>query len=262
MQINAHKVSIITATYNSGCFIAETIQSVLNQSHTNWELLIIDDASTDNTFQIVNAFSKANSKIKVFQNTVNEGAAITRNKGVKAAEGDYIAFLDADDLWKPNKLEKQLDFMMKHNCDVSFSSYDLMDEEGKPLNKTVKALPKLSYRKFLKCNYIGNLTGMYNAKHLGKIYAPNLRKRQDWLLWLNAVKKSSTPALGMDDALAVYRVRKNSISSNKFNLLKYNYLVFKKGLGFSTLKSVYYLSVFLFEYFFVKSKQTVTLSKT
>lgn len=151
--------------------------------------------------------------------------------------------------------------MLAYNANVSFSSYDLMTENGKHLSKTVKALPKLSYKKFLKCNYIGNLTGMYNAKTLGKIYAPNLRKRQDWLLWLKAVEKSNKPALGINEVLAVYRVRKNSISSKKLDLLKYNYLVYKKGLGYSTLKSLYYIIVFLLEYFFVKSKQTVTSQK-
>lgn len=254
-------VSIITATYNSGDFIQDTIQSVLNQTYTNWELIIIDDASSDNTFSIISEFASIHSNIKIFQNENNQGAAITRNKGIKEAQGDFIAFLDGDDMWKPQKLEEQLRFMLDKNADVCFSSYDLMDESGNFLNKTVKALPKLTHKKFLKCNYIGNLTGMYNAKALGKIYAPDLRKRQDWLLWLKAVEKSSKSALGMEESLAVYRVRKNSISSNKANLLKYNYFVYKKGLGFSTLKSLYYLTVFLFEYFFIKSKQTVTSQK-
>ncbi len=254
-------VSIITATYNSRDYIEATIKSVLNQTYTNWELLIIDDASKDDTVSILNKYASNYSNIKVFQNQTNQGAAITRNQGIKEASGDFIAFLDSDDVWKPEKLEKQLKFMLENNVNVCFSSYDIMDENGTLLNKTVKALPKLTYNKFLKCNYIGNLTGIYNAKSLGKIYAPNLRKRQDWLLWLKAVKKSAKPAVGMGDSLAIYRVRRNSMSSNKFNLLKYNYLVYRKGLGFSTLKSSYYMMTFLFEYFFVKSKQTVTSEK-
>ncbi len=254
-------VSIITAAYNSQDFIEDTIQSVLDQTHTNWELIIIDDASNDNTFSIISEYASIHSNIKIFHNENNQGAAITRNRGIKEAKGDFIAFLDGDDLWKPQKLEKQLKFMLDNNADVCFSSYDLMDESGNFQCKTVKALPKLSYKKFLKCNYIGNLTGIYNTKTLGKINAPDLRKRQDWLLWLKAVKESNKPALGMEESLALYRVRKNSISSNKFNLLKYNYLVYRVGLGYSILKSLYYLTVFLFEYFFVKSKQTVTSQK-
>ena len=255
-------VSIIMPTYNSQRFITHTIQSVLKQTHTNWELIIIDDASNDDTLSIVNNYASNNSNIKVFQNKMNQGAAVTRNKGIEEAQGDFIAFLDSDDLWKPHKLEQQLKFMLANNAKVSFSSYDIMDENGSLLRKTVKALPKITYKKLLKCNYIGNLTGIYNTKVLGKVYAPNLRKRQDWLLWLQAVKKSKMPALGVEESLAIYRVRTHSISSNKLSLITYNYLVYKKGLGFSTLKSIYYLVRFLFEYFFVKSKQTVTSQKT
>ena len=151
--------------------------------------------------------------------------------------------------------------MQTHNCDVSFSSYEQIDENGKPLNKLVQAIPKLTYNKYLKTNYIGNLTGMYNAKTLGKITSPDLRKRQDWLLWLAAIKKSSKPALGIQESLAYYRVRQNSISSNKIELLKYNYLVYKKGLGFSTIKSLYRMLIFLWEHFMVKSKLIVPTEK-
>ena len=250
-------VSIIMPAFNAKAYIAQTLTSVLEQTYTNWELIVVDDHSTDNTLDIVHEFSSKYPQIKCFQNELNLGAAVTRNKAIKEAKGDYIAFLDADDLWHPEKLEKQVQFMKLHNLEVSFSSYELMDEVGTLLGKTVKALPQLDYTKFLKCNYIGNLTGMYNVKKIGKIYAPLLRKRQDWLLWLNAVQKSKKPAMSLEAPLAVYRLRKDSISSNKIALLKYNYLVYRKGLKFSTLKSVYYLVVFLYEYFFVKSKQIV-----
>ena len=148
--------------------------------------------------------------------------------------------------------------MLTQNCDVSFSSYKQINEAGQSLNKLVKALPQLSYKKYLKTNYIGNLTGMYNAKALGKITAPNLRKRQDWLLWLSAIKKSGKPALGVQEPLAYYRVRSNSISSNKLELLKHNYWVYKKGLGFSTIKSIYRMVIFIYEHFFVKSRLIVS----
>ncbi|MFY0712105.1 glycosyltransferase family 2 protein [Seonamhaeicola sp. NFXS20] len=257
--MSAFKVSIITPTYNSERFIELTITSILNQTYTNWELILIDDASTDKTVKIINQFVKSNSQIYLLQNSKNRGAAISRNKGIEAAKGDFIAFLDADDLWEPNKLKKQLKFMQQHNCDVCFSSYNLINEEGKPLNQQIKALPSVNYKKLLKSNYIGNLTGIYNAKTLGKITSKNLRKRQDWLIWLQAVKKSGKPALSIQEPLAFYRVRESSISSHKLNLVKYNYWVYKKGLGFSVLKSVYYLIVFLFEHFFIKSKQKITL---
>jgi glycosyltransferase involved in cell wall biosynthesis len=254
-------VSIITPLYNSEAYIGETIQSVLNQTYTNWELLLIDDCSTDNTLTIANSFILKSNRITLIKNKINQGAAISRNKGIKAAKGDYIAFLDADDLWKPHKLQKQIAFMKNENCDVCFSSYEQIDEAGKPLNKLVKALPILPYSKFLKSNYIGNLTGIYNAKTLGKIEAPNLRKRQDWLLWLKAVKTSGKRAKSVQESLAYYRVRENSMSANKVALLKHNYWVYKKGLGYSIVKSMYCMLVFLWEHFFIKSKQTVTLHK-
>lgn len=247
--------------YNSEAFISETINSVINQTYKSWELLLIDDFSTDTTLQVIQPFLDKYSNIKLLKNETNFGAAISRNKGIEAAKGDYIAFLDGDDVWKPEKLEKQIAFMQIQNCDVCFSSYELIDENGKALNKLVKALPELTYIKFLKSNYIGNLTGMHNVKTIGKIKSPNLRKRQDWLLWLEAIKKSGKPALGIQEPLAYYRVRKDSMSSNKFNLLKHNYWVYKKGLGFSTIKSMYCMLVFLKEHFFVKSKQIVSINK-
>ena len=244
--------------FNSEAFISETISSVINQTYKNWELFLIDDFSTDKTLEIVNQFLSQNPNIKLIENNFNSGATISRNKGIEASQGEYIAFLDADDLWKPEKLEVQIKFMQTENSDISFSSYEQINETGNPLNKLVKVLPELTYQKQLKSNYIGNLTGMYNAKVLGKIKAPNLRKRQDWLLWLAAIKKSGKPAKGIEASLAFYRVRNDSMSSNKINLLKYNYLVYRKGLGFSILKSVYYMLIFLNEHFFVKSKLVIS----
>lgn len=247
--------------YNSEDYISEAIESVINQTYPNWELILIDDFSQDNTLQIIKPFLKEFAKIKLIKNHVNYGAAVSRNKAIEAANGNYIAFLDADDLWKPHKLETQLIFMETENTGVCYSSYELIDEKGQALNKRVNALRTLSYCKLLKSNYVGNLTGMYNAKVLGKITAPNLRKRQDWLLWLSAIKKSGKPAQGIPESLAYYRVREDSMSSNKLNLLKHNYWVYKKGLGFSTLKSVYFMLVFLKEHFLVKSKQVITINK-
>lgn len=248
--------------YNSENFILETIESILQQTYKNWELILIDDYSQDNTLKLVTPFLSKHSNIRLIKNEENCGAAISRNKGIETSKGDYIAFLDADDLWKPNKLEQQISFMQSKQCDVCFSSYDLINEEGEQLSKQVKALKTLSYAKLLKSNYIGNLTGVYNSKVLGKIKAPNLRKRQDWLLWLAVIKKSGKPALGIQESLAYYRIRENSMSSNKMGLIKHNYWVYKKGLNYSTLKSIFSMLVFLKEHFFVKSKQIVPTNKT
>lgn len=253
----AAKVSIITPLYNSEQYIYQTIESVLKQTYQDWELILIDDASTDKTLIVVDQLIKENTKIKLIKNEKNLGAAISRNKAIKEAQGDYIAFLDADDVWKPKKLKLQLEVMQLENVDVCFSSYEQIDASGKSLNKTVKALPLLTYSKLLKSNYVGNLTGIYNAKALGEIQTPNLRKRQDWLLWLEVIKRSKKPAVGIQESLAFYRVRKDSMSSNKLNLLKHNYWVYKKGLGYSTLKSFYRMAIFLIEHFFIKQKQII-----
>jgi teichuronic acid biosynthesis glycosyltransferase TuaG len=253
-------VSVVTPVYNAALFLEETIQSVLNQTYPHWELILVDDFSTDASFEIANTYCLKDSRIKCFQLSENQGAGIARNLGIKEATGTFIAFLDADDLWFPEKLQKQLDFMIKNNCNICYSSYQLMNEDGSLQPKLIEALPQLTFKKLLKSNYIGNLTGIYNAAALGKIYAPIIRKRQDWALWLNAIKIEKK-AMGIKESLAYYRVRKESISKNKPGLLKYNYAVYNKVLGFSSLKSYYLMTVFLWEHFFVKSRQIKLLTE-
>ncbi|MFB9055245.1 glycosyltransferase family 2 protein [Mariniflexile ostreae] len=255
-------VSIITPTFNSEPSISETIESVLQQTHKNWELILVDDGSTDLTVEKIQTFISQNPNIRLLRGVKNQGAAWARNKGIEVAKGAYVAFLDADDLWKPEKLEVQLAFMHREACEVCFSSYNLIDDSGTPLNRQIKALAILNYDKLLKSNYIGNSTGVYSVKALGKITAPNLRKRQDWLLWLRAIKASGKPAKGVQESLVYYRVRKNSLSSNKFKLIKYNYWVYRKGLRFSIIKSLRYMVGFFIEYFFIKPKQTFFIDET
>ena len=240
--------------YNNEDVIEETINSVINQSYFNWELLLIDDKSTDQTIKRVQPLVKANSKIKLFKQSKNKGAAEARNLGTKMAEGQYISFLDADDTWRLNKLELQVETLSNNKVDVCFGSYELMDSKSRPLNKKVHALSTLSYKKLLKANYIGNLTGIYNCTKLGKIYTKDLKKRQDWLLWLESLKRSKKPAIGISETIAFYRISDGSLSSNKTNLIKHNFKVYKKGLGFSYLKSFGYLLLFFYEHLFVKKR--------
>lgn len=251
-------VSVITPTYNAELFISATIESVCAQTYTNWELVIVDDASSDTTVDILKKYAAADDRIKFHVLETNSGAAIARNTAIEKASGSYIAFLDADDLWMPEKLFKQIAFMQENDIQICFSSYELMDEAGKSLGKMVKALPKVDFSKMLKSNYVGNLTGIYNAEALGKVYMPNIRKRQDWALWLTLIKKVGY-AYGIEEPLAKYRLRENSISSNKLNLLKYNYTIYRKALKFGAFKSSLYLIRFLIEHFFIKPQQTVQL---
>lgn len=255
---NDSLVSIVMPAYNAAGFISESIQSVLQQSYENWELLVIDDASQDETLNIVKEFVAKDPRIRLHPLPANQGAGFARNIGIKASEGEYICFLDADDLWKPEKLQLQLDFMEKQDAEVCYASYELINEEGKRLNRVIRALKVLPFTKLLKANYVGNLTGIYHAGSLGKIYCPLIRKRQDWGLWLLAVKKAGE-AKGIQVPLAYYRIRKHSISGNKWEMLGYNYKIYRKVLHFSALKSGFRMCLFLWEQFFVKSRQKVAL---
>lgn len=251
---NQPLVSIITPLYNAAPFILKTIQSVVEQTYLNWEMLIVDDASSDNGTKIIQDNFGNEPRIKLSLNTTNNGAAHCRNQATQEAKGDYIAFLDADDLWHREKLEKQLNFMINNNCDVSFTSYLQIDALGNMLNKRVVALPILSYEKQHKNNYVGNLTGIYAAKTIGKIIAPNIRKRQDWAVWLEAIKKSGKPALGLQEDLSFYRVHQDGMSANKTKLIKYNFAFYNEYLGYSRLKSSLCMAQFFWEYFVVRPR--------
>ncbi len=249
------RVTIITPLFNAEKFIAQTLQSVQNQTYTHWEHLIVDDASQDTSAEIVEDHLARDARIHLVKLPENKGAAYCRNHATQLARGSYIAFLDSDDLWHPAKLERQIGFMQANDCVVSYTSYVHIDEAGKSLNKRIKALPELSYRKQHRNNYIGNLTGMYEVSRVGKILAPHIRKRQDWAVWLQAIKKSGKPALGIPEDLAFYRIREGSISSNKLNLVKYNFQFYRSYLGYSWIASVGYLFRFFWEYFLVRPKQ-------
>lgn len=257
---NSPLVSVIMPVYNGEAYLGEAARSVMAQTYSHWELFIIDDSSFDNSLSISREFSEKDERITVFSNEINQGPGISRNTGIEAARGHFIAFLDADDLWKPEKLQKQLDFMRENQVDVCFSSYELITENGERTGKMVEALPFLTYQKLLKSNYVGNLTGIYNAKKLGKIYCPEIRKRQDWGMWLAAIKKGGT-AKSIKEPLAFYRQRKNSISGNKLEMLRYNFNIYHRVLDFSFLKSVGYMLNFLREHFFVKKRQEKSLDQ-
>lgn len=247
-------ISIITPLYNAESFIPETIASIQKQTYTKWEQIIVNDASTDNSLSVAQAIARADERIRIEDLPENKGAAYCRNLATTLARGSYIAFLDSDDLWQAEKLEKQLNFMQQNDCDVSFTSYQHIDENGIRLNKRIRAIPELSYRKQHRNNYIGNLTGMYNAGALGKIESPDIRKRQDWAVWLEAIKRSGKPALGIQEDLSLYRVRQDSMSSNKTKLVKYNYSFYRDHLGYSPIKSAWNLLKFFYEYFLVRPR--------
>lgn len=249
-------VSIITPTYNSAKYIAETIQSVQNQTYQNWEWIIIDDGSSDTTWELINSLS--DSRIKSFKLDENSGPGIARNIAIQQAQGNYIAFLDADDVWKPEKLAKQLQFMEEENLPMTFSFYEQMDEEGKSLHKQITAPLEVSYNQLFYCNWIGNLTGIYSVDFFGKIPISSIKKRQDWILWLTLVQKIKT-VKPVPESLAFYRVRKDSVSSSKVKLIKYNYAIYRNFHGNHPLKAAFNTALFLVHQLLIKPRFTKTI---
>ena len=251
--MNNQKVSVITPLYNSEKYIAEAIDSVLLQSYTDFEMIIIDDCSQDNSVNIVNSYN--DKRIQLICLKENNGAGVARNKGIDLAKGRYIAFLDSDDQWLPNKLEKQINFMRAKNVPFCFSSFYLMDDNGQGLNKYREALPQVDYDKMLHNNYIGCLTAIYDTESLGKIFMTEHKKRQDWGLWLKILSKTKW-AESIQEPLASYRLRNESLSHHKWNLIRHNYLFYREQVGFSMLGSITRMISFLFYYFQYKLKYT------
>ncbi len=243
------KVSVIIPMHNSEKYIAETIDSVLSQSYNDFEIIIIDDHSSDKSVEIANSYK--DSRIQLISLKENTGAGIARNKGIEAAQGRYIAFLDSDDKWLPNKLEKQTSFMRSKNIAFCFSSFYLMDDKGNCLNRYIEALPKVDYDRMLNNNYIGCLTAIYDTQSLGKIYMTAHKKRQDWGLWLKILSKIEG-AESIHEPLAYYRLGNKSLSRNKWKLIKANYLFYRDQVGFSIPKSTYRMVLFLFYFFHYK----------
>ena len=237
-------VSIILPSYNSEQFIAKSIESVINQTYKNWEMVIVDDCSLDNSNEIIEDYIKKDKRIKLIKLEKNSGPAIARNKAIKEAKGRYIAFLDADDLWKPAKLEKQLNFMKENDLSFTYSAYDLIDEEGNHLGKFIP--PKeVSYYSILKTNPIGCLTAIYDTRKLGKIYMPNILKRQDYGLWLKILKRINS-VRGIIEPLAIYRIRKNSVSSNKLKAAKYQWKIYREVEKLNIIQSIYYFINYMY----------------
>jgi len=238
-------ISIITPNYNASEFVEETIESIINQTYKNWELIIVDDSSTDNSIVIIENCISGDDRIKLLKLNANSGPAIARNKGIEASKGEYISFLDSDDSWCSNKLKTQLNYMRKNDIALSFTSYYSVDER-KENKKLRDAKGIVTYKDLLTNNYIGCLTAMYSVSHLGKVYFPIIKRRQDWGLWLK-ITKNGINAYGIQEPLAWYTRRQSSVSSNKFKLLKYNWLIYRKHENLNRIQSLYYFIQLFFK---------------
>ncbi len=227
-------VSIISPCYNCGEFIAKTIKSVLDQTYQNWELLIIDDCSTDNSSDIILNFQ--DPRIKYYKLEQNCGAAIARNKGLAMAKGRWIAFLDCDDLWDKCKLEKQLYFMKINSYAFSYTCYREIDSNGLILSKCISGPSRISRYGMISYCWPGCLTVMYDVEKIGIIQIPSIRKNNDYALWLLASEKADCYLL--NETLASYRKRSGSISNQSYLLLiKWHYILFKDVMQANALKS-------------------------
>ncbi len=231
-------VTIVTPSYNSERFIADTIESVLSQSYQNWEMIIVDDHSPDRSNKIIEDYIKQDHRIKLIKLKTNAGPAVARNRATEEAKGRYIAFLDADDLWLPEKLEKQLAFMNRYKIAFSYSSYFLIDENGQELGEfTTKEM--ITYSSMLKTCSVGCLTAIYDTRILGKRYMPDILKRQDYGLWLHLLKDINSTK-GIMEPLAVYRILNHSVSSNKIATARYQWKIYREVEKLNIWESLYY----------------------
>ena len=230
-------VSIITPCYNSEKFLDECISSVLNQSYQNWEMLIVDDNSSDNSCTLINSYSKRDDRIKPLFLNENLGPAMARNNAITNAKGKYIAFLDSDDIWLPEKLELQINFMKNNNYSFVFSSYSVISDDKKSMY-TIIAPETISYRRYLKNTIIGCLTVVLDKEKFKSIKMPNLRSSHDMATWLNLLKECGS-AYGIQQNLAIYRDHKSSNTSNKFNAAYDVWNVYRKHEKLNLFYSIY-----------------------
>lgn len=225
-----NKVSILTPAYNSEKYIAATIESVISQTYHNWELIIVDDDSTDHTKDIVKAFMAKDTRIKLLTLKENSGAAVARNRGLKEATGRFIAYLDADDIWYEHKLEKQVAFMLAHGYGFTCASYEVIDDDGNRLNKYIYMQEKADYIGFLTHNLLQTVGIMADTQIVDKRYLemPDIRRRQDAVTWLR-ILKNGTACYGLQEVLAQYRRTQGSLSSNKVKAVKGVWYVYRKA---------------------------------
>lgn len=235
-MVSEDLVSIVMPTWNCGKFIGESIESVQAQTYINWELLIVDDCSTDNTREIVERYSSKDNRIKYHCLEQNSGAAIARNTALRMAQGRWVAFLDSDDLWLPLKLEKQVKFMIEGNYGFSYTKYEIINEFGEQIGKCVSGPKKISkIGMYIYC-WPGCLTVMYDKHRVGDIQIEDIKKNNDYALWLKAVRQSTCYLL--PETLAKYRKRSGSISNHGYSkLIRWHYLLFKKAEKHSILFS-------------------------
>lgn len=231
-------VSVIMPSYNAEAFISESIDSVLQQTYPNWELIITDDQSSDRTPEIIKSYCTNEPRIKFTVAPVHSGIAGTRNQSIARARGRFVTFLDNDDQWVPDKLEKQVQYLLDNDIAFVYTAYELMNEDGTPKGKTIKTAGIIDYNKYLKNTIIGCGTIMLDLEKIGSLEMPSNATSDDMAMWCKILKEGHN-AHPMKEVMMKYRVRSNSASANKLNAAKDVWLVYRKQEKLSFLRSLY-----------------------
>ncbi|WP_026664237.1 glycosyltransferase family 2 protein [Butyrivibrio sp. FC2001] len=236
-----NRISIVVPVYNAQDYIRETIKMVQRQTYENFELILVDDASSDKSTEIIEGVkNEGDDRIKLIRTAVNKGAAFARNTGISAATGRYLAFLDADDIWKEDKLEKELAFLKEKNAAFVFTAYEFGDENANPTGRIVHVPEKLSFKEALSRTIIFTTTVMIDMEKLPKddIYMPKIESEDTATWW--KILKGGTIAYGLDEVLAIYRRPTKSLSSNKFSAIRRIWGLYRKIAGLSVAASLFY----------------------
>lgn len=239
-MINQGMVSIVTPMYNAEKFVRQTLDSVLEQTYSNWEMLVVDDGSKDNSQAIVTEYSQRDKRIKLIKQA-NGGSAAARNHALRQIQGQYVCFLDSDDIWDKTFLEKQLQFMQQHRAVLVYASYRRINENNVEILKPFIVPPKVDYRGLLKTCSISCLTALYDRSIVGEVYFNEALKslRDDFVFWLTILKRIDY-AYGNPEVLAAYRVFSTSTTGNKKKVIKPQFRVYHKVEKLGLVRSMYY----------------------
>lgn len=248
-------VSIVMPSFNTAEYIRASIESIINQTYQNFELIVVDDLSSDNSVEIINSFN--DPRIKLIKNEKNSGAGVSRNTAIRLAKGDYMAFLDSDDLWENTKLEKQLDFMISNNYAFTYTNYIEIDENSDKTGTFITGPKKICKYGYYLFDWAGCLTVMYDIKKVGLIQIADIKKRNDYAFWLKITKNHKCYLL--NETLGSYRRRIGSVSNVKTKqLIKSHYEMFRKSENFGVVSS----SIFTFiNMVFVTLKKIIYVKK-
>ena len=237
-------VSIIMAAYNAEKTIEQAINSVLSQTYTNFELLVVNDCSKDRTVELVKSIAATDQRVRLISNVKNSGVSYTRKHGLEEANGSWIAILDSDDAWAPDKLEKQIELQKKMNADLLFTGSAFMDSDGQPIDWYLQAPTEVTYRQLLKQNVLSNSSALVRKELYAKYYAVGDGMHEDFAIWLSILKEGRK-AYGVDEPLLIYRIAKSSKSGNKVKAAKMNWNTYRY-VGLNVVEAAYYEAWYMF----------------